>query len=60
MASQKMPKRKLYLDIYLTLRRPNEGENFRSSSMTVLCPLKAALNNAVDPSFNEIKRNMIH
>lgn len=36
-----------------TLRRPSEGENLRSSSMTLLCPLKAALNNAVDPSWND-------
>lgn len=36
-----------------TLRRPSDGENLRSSSMTPLCPLKAALNNAVDPSLND-------
>lgn len=36
-----------------TLRRPSEGENLRSSSTTLLCPLKAALNNAVDPSLND-------
>lgn len=40
-----------------TLRRPIEGENLRSSSMTLLWPLKAALNNAVDPSLKDSREN---
>lgn len=43
--------------ILFTLRRPSEGENFRSSSMTLLCPLKAALNKAVDPSLKDNKES---
>lgn len=43
------------LAVASTLRRPSEGENLRSSSMTPLCPLKAALNKAVDPSCEDDK-----
>lgn len=36
-----------------TFRRPRDGLNFRSSSMTLQCPLCAALKSAVEPSFQQ-------
>lgn len=38
---------------FRTFRRPSEGENLSSSSMTLQWPLCAALNRAVEPSFSQ-------